>query len=111
MTAVAGLAASLDGSDGQTLCFFRICTNGYCPGCGGGRAAAALARGDLGQSWALHPWVPLLAAQLIVLAVAALRLGQTRVRRALVPLLAANAVFAVILWVVRLSTGSIPSPF
>lgn len=69
---VTGLAAAVVAAIGSTaadlptLCVFRRCTGGYCPGCGGTRAAASLAKGDLAGAWMQHPWVVLLAVQLIV---------------------------------------------
>ena len=102
--------------DGPVLCPFRRCTGGYCPGCGGSRAAEALVGGDVSAAWQLHPWIVLLAIQTVVLG---LIFGLTRfsptvrtqLRRAIVPLLITNAAFAVGLWILRLGMGQIPVPF
>jgi len=100
--------------DGPVLCPFRRCTGGYCPGCGGIRAVAAMLKGDLAASWTLHPWVLVIAAQVAVLgAVAATRVVdiRERLRRFAVPILLANMTFGVVVWIVRISAGSIPVPF
>ena len=102
--------------DGPVLCPFRRCTGGYCPGCGGTRAAKTLASGDLGGAWRLHPWIVLLAAQgALVVAIVLLSRFRPKVRmqlrRAVTPALAANAAFALGLWILRMSTGQIPIPF
>ena len=39
-------------------CTFRSITGLYCPGCGGTHAVCALARGNLIESFLLHPFVP-----------------------------------------------------
>ncbi len=118
-----GVAASDD--EGTVLCPFRRCTDGYCPLCGATRSFGRLLRGDIVGAWVRHPYVVLLAAQVIVLgALAALRsarqaddLGAEPGARA--PLLSsaqrrwlliANLVFAFGLWGVRLALGDVPRP-
>ncbi len=71
----------------------------------------ALMRGDIAGSWALHPWVPVLMAQLVVAVVLLKKYGADRLQRAIVPVLVANLVFGIALYSVRLSIGSIPAPF
>lgn len=111
VTGAVVLASSFGDDDGPVLCLFRRCTGGYCPGCGGSRALGALFRGDIAGSWATHPWVPLLAVQALVGVVMAFRGRATLVRAVAVKIIAANAVFGVLLWVYRLMAGDIPVPF
>ena len=106
------IAAATGDETDATICLFRRCTGGYCPGCGGSRAAWALLRGDIARSWALHPWVSVLAIQLLVAAVAALMIGVGPLRRRfLVPALAANLALGIAIWIARLASGAIPIPF
>lgn len=107
---LAGLAvasATLDG--GPVLCGFRLCTGGYCPGCGGSRAAAALLGGDVVTAWQHHPWVVLIAGQIVVVAVVKAVSG--RAPLPVQPLLYANLVLGLTIWIVRLANGAIPAPF
>ncbi len=109
---VLGLTAS--GDDGPVLCPFRICTGGYCPGCGMTRGIGAALRGDLVGSWRHHPFVLVAAIQVaIVLAVWAVvdpeRWRSLRARSSV--LVAANAAVVVGIWGFRLATGAIPAPF
>ena len=97
----------------MVLCPFRRCTGGYCPGCGATRSANRLLHGDLAGSWAQHPWVVLAALQLAVLAGVLAVVDPTRradrLRRGALPLLVANCTLMTGIWVVRLSTDSIPT--
>jgi hypothetical protein len=110
---VGALVVSAGPDDGVVLCPFRRCTGGYCPGCGATRAANRFVRGDIGASWSQHPWIVLAVVQMVVLA-AAVALSapprrRARVRRAAIPLLVANSVLMVGIWIIRLSTGAIPT--
>lgn len=111
--ALGVVVASAGSDDGIVLCPFRRCTGGYCPGCGATRSANRLAHGDLAGSWTLHPWIVVVAVQVVMVgAVAALIAPTTRLdrlRRSTVPLLVANSVLLIGIWVVRLAGGSIPS--
>ena len=49
-------------------CLFHAITDIDCPGCGMTRAFLCLAQGDFAKAWALHPFSPLLALLLLVLA-------------------------------------------
>jgi hypothetical protein len=108
---VASLVSSLFATEGPILCPFRRCTGGYCPGCGGTRAAIALVRGDVSQAWALHPWVVLLAVQSMVMSVAALAGSRSVVAPLVRPLVMFNIVIGVMIWATRIGVGAIPPPF
>lgn len=105
-----GIAAAVDDGSDASWCVFRRCTGGYCPGCGGGRAAWALLRGDPATAWAVHPWIPLLAVQFLLVGLS-FRFAPARVRRALLPLLVVNTILGIGIWLMRLAAGSIPPPF
>jgi hypothetical protein len=49
-------------------CLFHAITDIDCPGCGMTRAFLCLAQGDFAKAWAWHPFSPLLALLLLVLA-------------------------------------------
>lgn len=110
---VGVLVLAADRDDGVVLCPFRRCTGGYCPGCGATRAANRLVRGDIGAAWGHHPWVVLAAVQVVVfgavLAATVPGVRPARARRAALPLLVANTVLLVVIWLVRRSTGAIPT--
>lgn len=108
-----GLVLTATGDDGLVLCPYRVCTGGYCPGCGGTRAARQLLGGDIAGAWHHHPWVVLAAAQLLILGGIVL-LTRSRVptiewRRWLLPLTVVNVVAMLAIWVVRLADGSVPT--
>lgn len=114
-----GVAASDD--EGTVLCPFRRCTDGYCPLCGATRSFGRLLRGDIVGAWVRHPYVVLLAAQVIVLgSLAALRSARSAdeadTRRPLLSsaqrrwLLTANLVVAFGLWTFRMAIGDVPRP-
>lgn len=111
-TALGALVMSAGADDGIVLCPFRRCTGGYCPGCGATRGAHRLLRGDLAGSWAHHPWIVLAAVQLVLVGSAAALMKPAtrldRLRRGAVPLLVANCVLLVGIWIIRLAGGSIP---
>ena len=105
-----GLALWTPTDDGLTICPFRICTGGACPGCGLTRAAAALVKGDLASSWYYHPGALFLGVQIAV--VWALAVGnRTGViawrpqRDWLQLLLIVNGVVLTALWLIRWRLG------
>ncbi|WP_051062531.1 DUF2752 domain-containing protein [Ilumatobacter nonamiensis] len=117
---VAAVAAvfALDAAgtdDGPGLCLFRRCTGGYCPGCGMTRSARHLTRGQFGAAWSDHPWLVLLAVQVVVAGAVygVVRWIGTQVewRRVVTPLAVINVVLLIGIWVARLVDGSIPRFF
>ena len=107
-----GLALWTPTDDGLTICPFRICTGGACPGCGLTRAAAALVKGDLASSWYYHPGAVLIALQ--VAAVWALAVGRRSgvvtwrpPRRWTSTMLVLNGLVLGTLWLVRWQLGQL----
>jgi hypothetical protein len=101
---------SMGDRDGLVVCPLRLCTGTYCPGCGGSRAAAELVRGDIVGAWQQHPYVVLLAGQVLLLAGLATRTGgRAWLARRWVALLVANTAAMITIWVLRLGLGDIPS--
>ncbi len=114
---LAGLLAlglSASGEEGPVLCPFRICTGGYCPGCGFTRSTGALIRGDVAGSWRHHPYLLLVAVQAAVLVTVWSIVAdpvRAKLRNAAQPLLIANAILVATIWIVRILSGQIPAPF
>ena len=105
--------------DGPGLCLFRRCTGGYCPGCGMTRAARQLIHGRIGAAWQDHPWLVVVAVQAVD-RWRRVRPLVTRLRRWLAALDTNRVVLvvgmsdvalALVIWVIRLSNGSIPRFF
>ncbi|MDH3705084.1 MAG: DUF2752 domain-containing protein [Acidimicrobiia bacterium] len=106
----AGLALWSPTDDGVTICPWRNCTGGACPGCGLTRGAAAFFKGDVATSWYYHP-----AALFIIVQVAALwglavgrRAGVVSWRlspRAITLLFWINGLALLALWLVRWRFG------
>ncbi len=99
-----GTVAAITAATGlPALCPFRLCTGMACPGCGMSRAAWRAVTGDLGGSWAMHPWLAPIAVQLAIVAVVVSRTG----RRPpwLETLMAINGVALVIVWLLRWRLG------
>jgi len=99
---------------GPDLCLFHRVTGIACPACGLTRAAAAFARGDLGESLHWHPLFVLLAVEASALWLAwgiALRAQQRLAPlRRLAPRLAiATGVLLLAVWILRLATGTLPA--
>lgn len=91
-------------SERPGLCLFRRLTGAYCPTCGLTRATLALVRGDIRRAHRFHPLVLVPPA----VALSALCNGRDEqlesYQRAVV-----GALFVVWLW--RMSHGTIPRPF
>lgn len=105
------LAVSPD-SEGPTFCPFALCTGTACPGCGMTRAGSALLRGDVSGALTLHPLVFLIGLQLAVGwgYYVLRRSGRARPlsTRTLNATLIATVLALVIVWAIRLLTGTLP---
>ena len=97
---------------GQAVCALRRIAHIGCATCGLTRALAALARGDLGASLAFHPMVLVLAAELAAAwgasGVALARNTRLPDQRWIPWVIAANAAAFLLVWAVRLLSGTIP---
>ena len=111
---VAGAAlTAVEPSDGSpTVCGFAACTGIACPGCGMTRAAGYLLRGDLAEALRYHPLVFLILAELLGAwgLWVAHRAGWIRWRKGpwVDVVIGATAAVLVIVWIVRLATGTAP---
>lgn len=114
---------------GPDLCLFHRVTGVACAACGLTRAAAALAQGRFAESWRWHPLFVLVAAEAALFWVAwgvALRRARTpdplpdlprttespemSALRRLAPRAAiATGLLLLLVWIVRLSTGTLPA--
>lgn len=103
---------------GPDLCLFHRATGVACPACGLTRAAAALAHGELGESLRWHPLFVVLAAEAALFwlawGVALARPARERrdlgALRRLAPRFAVGTgVLLLLVWIVRLSTGTLPA--
>lgn len=97
---------------GPVVCLFRNVTGFACPACGLTRAVSLAARGEVGRAVALHPGLPLVAA----IAGGAWLVWGLRLatgRRWLagweLPATLATASALVVLWLIRLALGTLPS--
>ena len=114
LAGIAVLAPTLlrPGAHWPVLCPMRLVTGVWCPTCGMTRAVGWLAHGDLHESLRYHPLAPLLLIQGAI--AAAFLLYRYRAHREdpawLAPLLrgvlVANALLALVVWVIRLKSGS-----
>ena len=114
---------------GPDLCLFHRATGVACAACGLTRAAAALAQGQFAESWRWHPLFALLAAETAIFWLAwgvALRRATTAgalshlaetpetpailaLRRIAPRAAIATGVLLLLVWIVRLSTGTLPA--
>ena len=109
---VALLLAVNPGDDGPTVCPFALCTGTACPGCGLTRATSHLIRGDLGAAFSYHPLVVLIAAQALFGWVWFVLRSSERVKpmshRMLNIILLGTAIAFSAVWIVRLTSGTLP---
>ena len=104
------------GAHGPVLCPMRRVTGVWCPTCGMTRAVGWLAHGDLHESLRYHPLAPLLLIEGAVVAAILVYRHRTRrddpssppfgADRFLRPALVANALLVLVVWAVRLKSGS-----
>lgn len=114
---------------GPDLCLFHRATGVACAACGLTRAAAALAQGRFAESWRWHPLFAFLAAEVAIFWLAwgvtlrrartagALSHGQEvreppallALRRIASKAAIATGVLLLLVWIVRLSTGTLPA--
>ncbi|MGB7860625.1 MAG: DUF2752 domain-containing protein [Acidimicrobiia bacterium] len=110
--AVGLLAVLTPNDDGPTVCAFALCTGSACPGCGLTRAASSLIRGDFGSAMVYHPLVLLITLQTVGAWIWFLLRRSGRVapmsQRTLTLILGGTALALVLVWVVRLVTGTLP---
>ena len=100
------------GAHGPVLCPLRRITGVWCPTCGMTRAVGWLVHGDLHQSWRYHPLAPVLLLEGAVVAAFLLyRHSRQRdepgwVASILRAALVANALLVLVVWAIRLKSGS-----
>lgn len=98
--------------DGPTVCPFALCTGMACPGCGLTRAASHMVRGNLGDAFAYHPLVAVIALEAAVGWGWFMLRRSGRVRpmsnRALNIILIGTAISLIAVWTLRLLSGSLP---
>jgi hypothetical protein len=116
----SALGARAHAAGAEPVCLLRGIAHLACPTCGMTRALALLAAGEWREALALHPWAPPFAAQVaagwawwgLVLARGASPLsalgGERRPDRWLPHAVALNAVALLLIWLVRLATGTLP---
>lgn len=105
--------ATINPSDSSpTICGFARCTGVACPGCGMTRAAGQLVRGNVVEALRYHPLILLIAAEMLGAWTIwmAHRAGwiRWRHRRWVDVAIGATAALLLIVWIVRLATGSTP---
>ncbi len=110
----AASLSEVSAEEGQIFCPFRLSTGGWCPGCGGTRALKHLVHGDVSMSLSLNPFLLVLMTQLVAISVAFLAVpdkARTWFRENRLTFMKANIVMAIAIWIVRLWTDTIPTPF
>lgn len=94
------------------MCPFALLTGTACPGCGLTRAAASLVRGEWAAAFTFHPLVVIVALWLggaWIAALARARGHQVEFAPRLVnQLLVATGALFVVVWLVRLVSGTLP---
>jgi hypothetical protein len=105
--------ATINPSDSSpTICGFARCTGVACPGCGMTRAAGQLVRGNVVEALRYHPLILLIAAEMLGAWTIwmAHRAGwiRWRHRRWVDVAIGATAALLLVVWIVRLATGSAP---
>ena len=108
---IAGALLAFGPGEGST-CLIYTATGVSCPGCGMTRAAAAMLRGDWSSMWRFHPMAVVVAVEGFVTWATwgwTVFVRRRRVDEAvLLWLLVANTVLLLVVWIVRLATGTLP---
>ncbi|MEN8112782.1 MAG: DUF2752 domain-containing protein [Actinomycetota bacterium] len=109
----AVVLATIEPTDGSpTICGFATCTGIACPGCGMARATGHLLRGNVTEALRYHPLVFLVLAELLAAwgIWVAHRAGwiQWRHRRWVDIVIGVTAALLIMVWIVRLATGTTP---
>ncbi|MCP3939047.1 MAG: DUF2752 domain-containing protein [Actinomycetia bacterium] len=114
VVAAFGASFVVGGEDGPTLCPYRRCTGGYCPGCGATRAASRFVRGDFGAAFAANPVAAFIGLQVALAMVwiilrpdAAIGWFGPRLQS----IATTNALLLLVVWPIRLAAGHIPLGF
>ena len=112
LVAAVALATINPSDTSPTICGFANCTGVACPGCGMTRAAGQLFRGNLIEAFRYHPLILLVAAELLGAWTIwmAHRAGwiEWRRRRWVDVVIGGTAALLLIVWVIRLATGTTP---
>ena len=110
--ASVALLLAFAGPGADSICLIRAVTGTACPGCGMTRATSALLQRDLPTALSMHPLSPILAIQAVVIWLA---WGWSVFRRRapidealLLQILIGNAGLFVVVWFVRLVSGTLP---
>ena len=110
--ASVSLVLAYAGPGSDSICLIKLSTGTACPGCGMTRATSALLRGDLANTWRLHPLAPVLAIQAVVLWVIwgwLLFRHRAPIDEAmLLQILIGNSGLMLVVWIVRLAKGTLP---
>lgn len=110
--AAVALAAINPSDATPTICGFANCTGVACPGCGMTRAAGQLFRGNLSEALRYHPLILLVVAEVLGAWTIwmAHRAGWItwRRRRWVDVVVGGTAVLLLVVWAVRLATGTTP---
>jgi hypothetical protein len=96
---------------GPELCLFHRAAGISCPGCGLTRAAALLGSGRLAESFAAHPLLLPLGAEVALfwwLWGRRIAAGDRRLERWARPAALSTAALLVAVWIVRLVAGTLP---
>ena len=103
---------SAGGAEGPVVCLFRRAGGVACPACGLTRAAGLAASARFGESFAAHPLFALMAAEIVAgwwLWGERLRGRAERAVRLVAPIVIATAALLVLVWLARLTAGTLPS--
>lgn len=112
--AALGLRVWTPTDDGATtVCVFRRCTGTSCPGCGLTRGIAHVVRGDFAAAWHNHPLAILIGFEALVATALFWLTSRGQIRFDWLRLgtlwLAAHIPLLILVWAVRILTGTLPA--